>query len=548
MPGKSMMKVLAENHGGRATAWAVALALAVTGLLVLAICAWSDSAAPDYRTIRGPYAKLLAASSDLGPSHAGDAQITATLPGPARPTALMEWATSNQLQVRWRPGDDWAIIDGPAQQVAKAFDVSVRDYRGRQGRVFYASPQQPETPEPLRDAVTGVGRILGYLPHHSASPGFLPLDVPEKGLRPHQLLTAYNADPLAAAGFTGKGATIVFFEFDGYDQQDLDDYAATSGLPQFTPVLIGGQPGPPNGEAVMDLEVAHAIAPDAQKVVVNARPTVEGSGGHEKIAQMFESVDRQFPGAIWSLSIGWGCDSLVKEPDLAPVQAALDAAQQHGTSAFDASGDNAGRECRGGEDWSTPPGPDDIGLDSVASLPSMTSVGGTTLSTDDQGGWITEHAWFDSPLSQGSSGGVSALYGRPAWQRRLSAQRDVKQRRLSPDVAAVADPSTGVRIIFDQQELTGAGTSQSAPIWAALAVLMNQYLAANGGHALGNLNPLLYRVASGANLPGFRSVPLGGNAVDLAVPGYDLVTGLGSPNVDNLARDLLDIQLGRAPR
>ena len=71
---------------------------------------------------------------------------------------------------------------------------------------------------------------------------------------------------------------------------------------------------------------------------------------------------------------------------------------------------------------------------------------------------------------------------------------------------------------------------------------MNQYLRAHGGKALGDLNPLLYRVAAGSNLPGFRDVSLGGNAVDVSAPGYDLVTGLGSPNVDNLARDLLDAQ------
>ena len=78
----------------------------------------------------------------------------------------------------------------------------------------------------------------------------------------------------------------------------------------------------------MDLEVAHAIAPDAQKVVVNARPTVEGDGAYEKIGQLFESVDRQFPGAVWSLSIGWGCDALVSAADLAPVEAALATAQK----------------------------------------------------------------------------------------------------------------------------------------------------------------------------------------------------------------------------
>jgi kumamolisin len=381
-----------------------------------------------------------------------------------------------------------------------------------------------------------------------ASPGLLPLDVPKGGLTPYGLMEAYNATPLAEAGFTGKGATIVFFEFDGYDQSDLDTFSETSGLPKFTPVLIGGQPGEPHGETVMDLQVAHAIAPDARLVVVNARPTVEGDGAFEKVGRMFEEANRQFPGAVWSLSIGWGCDALVRAADLAPVEAALAAAQRNGTSAFDASGDTAGLECKGGDEWSDDPGPDDVGLDSVASIPAMTSVGGTALSTGPRGQWVAEHAWVDSPLSQGTSGGISSLFERPEWQRRLNIERDSARGRLSPDVSAVADPSTGVRIVYKGRDVLGGGTSQAAPIWAAITVLMNQYLVENGGRQLGNINPLLYQVAAGSNLPGFRDVRLGGNAVDISQPGYDLVTGLGSPNAHNLARNLLDLQNGVAPQ
>jgi kumamolisin len=72
--------------------------------------------------------------------------------------------------------------------------------------------------------------------------------------------------------------------------------------------------------------------------------------------------------------------------------------------------------------------------------------------------------------------------------------------------------------------------------------------AADHRHPLGDLNPLLYRVAAGANSPGFRDVSLGGNAVDVSTPGYDTVTGLGTPNVNELVNDLLDIQKGVAPR
>jgi kumamolisin len=165
------------------------------------------------------------------------------------------------------------------------------------------------------------------------------------------------------------------------------------------------------------------------------------------------------------------------------------------------------------------------------------------LSLDGTGVWLAEQAWFNSPLSIGSSGGVSALFSRPDFQHTVSSSRDATHR-LSPDVAAAADPLTGARIVFDQQVLIGGGTSQAAPIWAALAAVMDQYLIANGGRRLGALNPMLYRIAAGATRPAFRDVSLGANAVDTATPGYDLVTGLGPPNIDNLVRNLLDIQTG----
>jgi kumamolisin len=500
-------------------------------------------------TIGGPYANLLASSTDLGPSQLASAQVTVGLRGSARPEPLLRWAAGQRLAVRWQPGEEWAVVEGAPADMSSAFDVPVHDYRGMQGQVFYAADRQPEVPVAVGDTVSDLGRILGFTPHREAHPNFIPTDVPSQGLTPNALLTAYNASPLAAQGITGKGQTIVFFAFSGYDQRDLDDFATMSGLPPLKPVLVGGQPSESRAETVMDLEVAHAIAPDARMVVINARPTLEGGRTYERIAEMFDHANRDYPGAVWSLSIGWGCDALITATDLKPVQSALERAHANGTSAFDASGDTGGLECKGGPNWSSPPGPDDIGLDAVSSLPGMTSVGGTTISTDDRGQWLAEQAWVDSPLSQGTSGGVSKLFPRPAWQRRFTIERDSgkKQRRLTPDVAALADPFTGVRIRFDQQDLVGAGTSQAAPIWAGLTALMNQYLVANGGHLLGDVNPLLYRVAAGANSPGFRDVTLGGNAVDVAIPGYDLVTGLGSPNVEELVHDFLDIQKGVAP-
>ncbi len=491
--------------------------------------------------IGGPYGALLAASTDLGPA-AGRVRLTAALNSADSPQRLIRWAASRGLSVQWRSGDAWAIVEGNPSSVADAFGVDIHDYRGRRGQVFYASPQQPAVPAEVRPEVGELGRILGYTPHREAKPWVMPpLEVPEQGLTPQHLMHMYNVQPLRDQGYTGKGMTVVVFAFDGFDQRDLDSFSSSFGLPQFTPEVIGGQPKARRGEATMDLEAIHAIAPDAKTVLVNARPTVEGDGAYQKIATMMEDADARFPGAVWSFSIGWGCDKLITAADLVPVRAALAKAQSHGTTAFDASGDLAGLECKGGDEWNSAPHADNIGLDAVASMPEMTNVGGTTVSTDADGGWLAEQAWFDAPLSQGSAGGVSALYDRPAWQRGLMSTRGSKQR-LTPDISAVADPFTGVKIVFGQQELVGGGTSLAAPIWAGITAVMDQYLTELDGQLLGDFNARLYQVAQGARLPAFRDVVLGGNAVDRAGPGYDLVTGLGTPNVDNLAQDLLVAQ------
>ncbi|MCW1957253.1 MAG: peptidase S53, partial [Mycobacterium sp.] len=389
---------------------------------------------PAEARIGGPYADLLASSTDLGPARSASAQLTAALHGAHRPDRLERWSADRGLAVRWRDGDAWAVVEGAPAALAAAFDVDVHDYRGRRGQVFYAAPQQPAVPAPVRSDVAALGRILGYTPHRESRPPF-PVEVPGRGLTPEALLRTYNAQPLRDAGFTGEGVTVVVFAFDGFDQADLDAFAAAHNLPPLTPEVVGGQPAQRRGEATMDLEAVHAIAPDAKKVLVNARPTVEGDGGYQKIAAMMEDADRRFPGAVWSFSIGWGCDKLVTAADLVPVREALAQAQTHGTTAFDASGDLAGLECKGGTEWSSPPHADNVGLDSVASIPEMTNVGGTTLSTDDAGGWLAEQAWFDAPLSQGSAGGPSTLFERPAWQRQVMVSgggANAKGRRLTP--------------------------------------------------------------------------------------------------------------------
>lgn len=516
--------------------------VAVAALLLIVGLPAGDRTYPVAGLIAGPYGRLLAESVDLGPARVDRVQLTAALRRVTRPVELMDWASGRGLSVRWRNGDTWAIVEGAPVAIAGSFNVAVHDYRSRggpdSGRVFYASPQQPEIPDAARAEVVGLGRILGYTPFREGLPPTLPLDVPDGGLLPNQLLSAYNVTPLTERGLTGEGTTVVVFSFDGFDQEDMDSYADLFSLPRFTPQVVGGMPSQRSGEATMDLQMIHAVAPEAKLVLVNARPTVEGGGTYEKLGRLMESVDRQFPGAIWSFSIGWGCDRLMTAADLAPVRSALSAAHRRGTTAFDATGDLAGLECRGGKNWSDPPTPDDVGIDAVASVPEITAVGGTTLSTNANGDWLGEQSWYDVPLTQGTAGGASQLFARPSWQRVDPAAGPV-DRRLVPDVAAVADPFTGVKFVFRQQVVVGGGTSQAAPIWAGFAALINQTLVDRGLAPLGDLNPLLYKVAEGAAVPGFRDVRLGGNAVSPGSYGYDMVTGLGSPNVENLLKNIL---------
>jgi kumamolisin len=515
--------------------------LAVTAVAALAVGLVRAHKPHDSREITGTYAALLSASADLGPARGERVELTAALRGGGTPRLLMDWARRHDLDLRWRSGDRWAVIEGAPNAVSDALDVDIHDYRAPQGRPFYASPQQPQVPDPVSSEVRELGRILSYTPFHDAQRWMFPTDVPDGALSPEALLRTYEVEPLSKAGFTGKGQTVVVFAFDGVDQPDLDMFTSTFALPPLRPEIVGGMASQRSGEATMDLEAIHAIAPDAKTVLVNARPTVEGGGAYQKIAAMLEDAERRYPGAVWSFSIGWGCDKLITAADLEPVRAALAAAHKSGTASFNASGDLAGLECQGGEDWSTPPGPDEVGLDAVASLPEMTDVGGTSLSTDAEGNWIAEQAWYDVPILHGTGGGVSSLFERPPWQEQLDVGKG-EGRRLTPDVSAVADPETGVGFVFQQRIFAAGGTSLSAPLWAGMAAILNQYLQQNGGRPVGDINPLLYEVAQGSRLPGFRPVSQGANAVDRSTPDYDLVTGLGTPRLANLAQDILAIQ------
>lgn len=122
----------------------------------------------DAEPIGGPLGRFLADSVDLGVAGGHSVQVTVALHDSARPAALIEWAKQRGLSVRWRTGDNFAYVEGVAQDFGRAFEVSVHDYRSPDGQLFYASTQQPEVPASLRGEVAELGRVLSYNPMHRA--------------------------------------------------------------------------------------------------------------------------------------------------------------------------------------------------------------------------------------------------------------------------------------------------------------------------------------------------------------------------------------------
>ncbi len=527
-----------------------ALCLAAVVAAALAACSGAHRATTNRAATAGTHSasnslvgSLLAASTDLGPSRARNVDVLVSLHRATRPVQLYRWATAHHLGVRWTRGEAYALVHGTGAAMSAGFAIAIHDYKARSGKRFYATTRYAQVPSALRTSITGVGSILSYVPKTTVAGLPFLSDVPAGGLSPSQLLRSYDATSLAQAGDTGKGKTVVFFELDGFLQSDLDAFSQLSGTSRFTPVLDSTMPGKVEGETDMDLQVVHAIVPDAKLVVFNIATAWSGSSAADyisHIAASYRTVAQKYPGAVWSLSIGSACEKVFNATDLAPMESALQQATAQGTSVFMSTGDTGGLECKGARQggFGSPPEQQDIGVSAISTPPSVTSTGGTQLNTDANGGWISEDAWTQFATQQGTSGGPSIYVPRPSWQTgpALSTVSDTTHR-LTPDVSADADPATGVKIVVNGAKQLGGGTSQSAPIWAGLTVMMNQYLEANGGKALGEINPLLYKAA--ASTPNaFHDVVLGGNMPYVAGKGFDYLTGLGSPDVAVLVKAL----------
>jgi subtilase family serine protease len=373
-------------------------------------------------------------------------------------------------------------------------------------------------------------------------------------MTPHALRVAYGIEPLIERGYTGKGQTVIDIVSFGSPtlQQDVNAFDNYYHLPAITIQIISPlneKESDPNGdksgwagETTLDVEVIHALAPQANiAVLVSPVAETEGTVGLPEFRQLMQYALDHHLGNIVSQS--WGA-SEVTLADAAGQQEiqkwdALykQATTQTGLSVLTASGDN------GSTDYVDMAGKilsKTATTSFAADDPWVTTVGGTLLTRN--GGSYSETVWNDNGGGAGG-GGFSKFFQEPSYQKTLPSpvQSELNNRRGVPDVSADASPSSGMSIYLSGTWQPIGGTSASTPMWAAIIAIGDQM----AGHPLGFLNPGLYKIAqSSSYTQDFHDITTGENSHNNvlgypAAQGWDASSGLGSPNAEKLLPDLI---------
>ena len=449
-------------------------------------------------------------------------------------------------------------VQGPAANVGAAFHTSFVTY-ARAGGTFVSHPTPARLPAGIPwTGAYGLGNVTPLVPSNA---GATPIEVgvsPDAAcsgagyLLPCQVDQAYNFSSLLAAGKNGTGTTVgVVDAYDGSENQshlenDLASFDAEFGLsapevkylyPVPTTADLNASATGWGVEESLDLEWAHAMAPGAA-VDMTFSPN-SGVGLYEAVDYLVSHA------AVNVLSLSWG------EPDVGVYNAysgpcatacnastdgsydilspVLEFAAAEGISVFAATGDCGAADGTSG-----------VATNYPASDPYVTGVGGTVLSTSLSGSWTSETAWSGNDSgavspgceNQGGSGGGFSPFPRPAWQTGEGLAPSGAARG-APDVAAIAAP--GVEIVEGSRTAAVAGTSVATPIWAGIAAISDQA----AGSPLGLLDPSLYAVLRSSDYASdFHEITSGNNGYS-AGPGWNPVTGIGSPIVSALVPSLV---------
>jgi kumamolisin len=417
-------------------------------------------------------------------------------------------------------------LEGTAANMIHAFGVKLdtyehegQRYRGRTGGI-----QLPEDLAGSVEAVLGLDNRPQAKAHFRVrgEGSMKTLAAAAVSYSPRQVAQLYQF-PLEA---TGAGQTIGIVELGGgYHPADLKNYFSTLGIkvPVVTSVSVdNGKNAPTNsnsadGEVLLDIEVAGAVAPGANIVVYFAPNTSQGF--QDALTTAIHDAKNK-PSVI---SISWGsAESTWTVQAMTAFDSAAQDAAALGVTICAASGDDGSSD--GVSDGANH-------VDFPASSPHILACGGTNVQSA-KGAIISETVWNDGPQGGAGGGGFSRHFPLPEWQAGVKIKPPSGGGRGVPDVSGDADPETGYNVLVDGKSLVIGGTSAVAPLWSGLIALLNETLK----KPVGFLQPGLYGLPNTSKA--FRDITKGSNGAFSAGPGWDAATGLGSPSGENLAKAL----------
>ena len=410
------------------------------------------------------------------------------------------------------------VLSGSVGNLQKAFNVELKEYSYAKGN-FRGRVGEISVPAEYAEVITGV---FGLDNRPQAEPHFRRLRQ-TPGVKAHSASASHDPNEMAKLydypPGDGAGQCIGIIELGGgFKLDDLKRYFSALHIqqPQVIAVSVDDGKNKPttpdsaDGEVMLDIEVAGAIAPAAKIVVYFASNTDKGF--LDAITTAVHDSTNQ-PSVI---SISWGSsESQWTAQALSSFDEAFQSAAAMGVTVCVASGDNGSSD--GVNDGHNH-------VDFPASSSFVLACGGTTLQASNEE--IVKETVWNNPGGGSTGGGVSDVFPLPPWQRDLGVPQptDKKGGRGVPDVAGDADPNTGYNILVDGESAVFGGTSAVAPLWAALVALINQEM----GKSIGYVNPLIYAKAVEAS--SFHDITEGDNGAFSAAEGWDPCTGLGTPS------------------
>ncbi len=449
---------------------------------------------------------------DFEAAHGADPADLAQIKKFAKECGLQVHETGTELARRT------VVLSGTIANLQKAFNVELKEYKHPNGN--YRGRTGPiSVPAEYADIIQGV---FGLDDRPQAEPHFRRME-PSLGLKSHTASSICH-DPNEVGKLynfpvgDGAGQCIGIVELGGgFRVSDLNTYFRTLSIaePQVISVSVDNGTNSPStpdsadGEVMLDIEVAGAIAP-AAKIVVYFAPNTDRGFLDAITTAVHDSVNQ--PSVV---SISWGASESNWTPQaMESFDQAFQAAAAMGVTVCCASGDNGSSD--GVNDGNNH-------VDFPASSSFVLGCGGTTLQGSN-GQIVNEVVWNNQPTGGAGGGGISDFFPLPSWQSGFGVPAPTGQNggRGVPDVAGDADPQTGYNILVDGQNAVFGGTSAVAPLWAALVALINQ----QSGKSVGFLNPLIYSQA--VETSAFHDITTGDNGFFNATAGWDACTGLGS--------------------